>query len=290
MFYVLFFCSCLLLFVSGTRLLKTWADNKNFSKFVIIVFLVGVTLFVCSVYGLVGSDKSDTTVSTPSAETSSVSYNSVSDNTISDTSEKVKYASLIGNNTESNSATFTLNSGEVVTYYLPEGHYNTTKEGYDTFESSIGYVDRTAPIFFTGSSETMYGSEQAINCAPLSALLPLISEDVDALPDYSVLGPTAYRYMKTGVLEPDVELEVDYKLNELVPVRVGDITYHVYEVSYKSPFEFTNEEGELVTDYLEVKRLDVFSDTEDPVEINVYTGEYNAEVANDLLLQFLGLK
>lgn len=280
----------ILMTVGATSWFHCWKNDTAVKGWITPVIAIGLVTVIAAFAGSVANE----TTPTKTVSGNTVAAEVTGDVAVAEVPEvnsdsTAKYATIVSDNKSSNSTTFKLMSGEEVTYYIPEGHYNTTAEFYDSMESTNGYVDRTAPWFSTGSAETLFGSEQAINCAPMSALIPLTTDDRTLEPDFESIGSTAYKYMLTGELSPD-ESELNYNLNELDSIVVGDIIYRVFEVSYSNSVETEDAEGNPTTSEFSVKRLEAYSSTEDPVEIDVYTGEYNAEVALDLLHKFLGTK
>ena len=205
--------------------------------------------------------------------------------------DDTKPSSVSGNNINEdsvlNNKVFELESGEKVTFYLPEGHFDTTESLYEMISDTYGVNVSSTNIFYTGNAETMFGSEQAINCCTYTASSIIMS--AVAGEDTPTTGSTAYNYMVTGNLNPDERFEADYSLTELEPIVVDDITYHVYNVSYTIPGSYTDENGEEVDAPTFIHCLQVYSNTEDTIEICVYTGDFNEETALDLLHQFLGV-
>ena len=220
---------------------------------------------------------------------STVSDNSVSENTvdISVSGNAVNTDDHVSDKHET--VTLSLNSGEDIVLHVPTGHYKTSGDFVNTIVNTYGVdsVDLSRTLF-TGSSNTLFGSEQAINCMAFSNLTEILTdlgvEDVSAV-EYS----TAYTYMKTGEITPG-EYEENYKLEELEAITCGSITYRVFEVYYETPTTVVDPEtNEEVVTSMTTNCLQVYSDTEDTLEIIIYTGDYNRETALDLLKQFLGI-
>ena len=237
---------------------------------------ISLLLGVASMY-LVACTADDSTV--VDNETVGTNDVTVSDNT-TPTSIEIQDGSTV---------VFSLSSGETPTYSVPENHFNTTSDFAQTLTDNYGVSDLTLHnTLFTGSSVTLFGSEQAINCMAFSdleqALLKLGYVDTSTI-QYS----TAYTYMKTGNLSPG-EFEENYELNELDSITCDSITYRVFEVSYETPTTLTDPStNEEITTSVKTECLQVYSDTDDTVEIIIYTGDYNRDTAVTLLNQFLGI-
>lgn len=181
--------------------------------------------------------------------------------------------------------TVNLESGEELTYYIPEDHYYLT----DNYLASVKYSynaenDLESPgLIVTGNESSVYGSSEAINATPISGIKVLMKglygDDVE-IGDLAY--SEAYTYMVTGEV-PETNA-LNYEIEEVATVEKDGITYKAYHVSYDIDYSGTGEEDSIVHS----EQLMCYSDTEDPMEIIIYTGGYDEERSLELLHTFLG--
>lgn len=190
---------------------------------------------------------------------------------------------------ESTSGQFTLESGEVVKYNVPEGHFDTTEDFIESLGTSYGITGLDlSNTMFTGNAQTLYGSKEAINAMALSDLIETL-ETITGQPVDDAARSTAYTYMTTGEINAS-ESEENYKIEELESIVSNNVTYRVFEVYYETTSLVDDTEtGSQVPNTTVTNCLQVYSNTEDTVEIIVYTGDYNRERALTLLNEFLGV-
>lgn len=171
-----------------------------------------------------------------------------------------------------------------VTFNIPEEHYYLTQSYIDTVAQTYG-IDATLAcnnLIVTGNADSVYGAEEAINATTISGLRQLMSElygdtvDIDALA-YS----EAYQYMVTGNI-PETSL-LNYSIELVDTIEKDGVTYKAYHVSYDVDSYGTGKEE----DYIHSEQLMCYSDTEDTIEIIIYTGEYNQARALELLHTFI---
>lgn len=171
-----------------------------------------------------------------------------------------------------------------VTFNIPEDHYYLTQSYIDTVAQTYG-IDATLAcnnLIVTGNADSVYGAEEAINATTISGLRQLMTElygdtvDVDALA-YS----EAYQYMVTGNI-PETSL-LNYSIELVDTIKKDGITYKAYHVRYDVDSYGTGNEE----DYIPSEQIMCYSDTEDPIEIIIYTGEYNQTRALELLHTFI---
>lgn len=178
----------------------------------------------------------------------------------------------------------TTRDGDVLEYTIPESMYNLSTEYANSLNEIYG-VDSITPdnLFIAGDAMSLYSSVNSINASPMSKVEEiykcLYGDDFDTS---AVAYSTAYLYMQNGVIPEDCP--DDYTINEHEAVHVKGITYRVFEVHYTSLSE--NEDGEAMT--VSTDCLMSYSDTEDSVEIVIYTGDWDINRALELLHDLLG--
>lgn len=261
-------------------------DWRTVSSYIVICAMIGASFFAGTIYQAekdlhaaqdntttevadIVEDGVDTSVV---AEEPTVSGNDITEFQVSKGTKDVHTAIL------------TPEGSAPVTFNIPEEHYYLTQSYIDTVAQTYG-IDATLAcdnLIVTGNADSVYGAEEAINATTISGLRQLMSElygdtvDIDALA-YS----EAYQYMVTGNI-PETSL-LNYSI-ELVDTIVKDgITYKAYHVSYDVDSYGTGNEE----DYIHSEQIMCYSDTEDPIEIIIYTGEYNQERALSLLHTFI---
>ena len=254
--------------------------NKKVLKLTIAVILY--TAFVACITYVIAIkvyDKStDVTVSG-----NSVDVNEVTEKPEETSVEDLKTSEV---DTDVTTANLTLSDGSTYTFYIPEGHKYIT----DNYVANIMQAYDTASdissdnIIVTGNGDSIFNSVESISATTISSLKQLMYSlygtdiNVDDLA-YS----EAYTYMKTGEI-PETKL-IDYSIEEVNTIVVDDVTYKAYMVSYYMDVEGNGNED----DYVKNEQLMCYSDTDDAIEIIVYTGDSDKERAMDLLCTFLGV-
>lgn len=181
--------------------------------------------------------------------------------------------------------TVDLESGESLTYYIPDEHYYLTDNYLASVKASYNAAnDLESPgLIVTGNEPSVYGSSEAINATPISGIKVLMQglygDDVE-IGDLAY--SEAYTYMTTGEI-PETEA-LNYTIDEVATVEKDGITYKAYHVSYDIDYSGTGDENSIVHN----EQLMCYSDTEDPMEIIIYTGDYDEERSLELLHTFLG--
>lgn len=181
--------------------------------------------------------------------------------------------------------TVDLESGESLTYYIPDEHYYLTDNYLASVKASYNAAnDLESPgLIVTGNEPSVYGSSEAINATPISGIKVLMQglygDDVE-IGDLAY--SEAYTYMTTGEI-PETEA-LNYTIDEVATVEKDGITYKAYHVSYDIDYSGTGDENSIVHN----EQLMCYSDTEDPMEIIIYTGDYDEERSLELLYTFLG--
>ena len=183
-------------------------------------------------------------------------------------------------------ADLVLSDGTKYTYNIPEGHNCITDNYIDNVVQAYGtesdiFADN---IIVTGDGDSIYNSVESVSATTISSLKSLMHSlygddiNVDDLA-YS----EAYTYMKTGEV-PETNL-IDYSIEEVDSITVGDVTYKAYYVSYYIDAEGTGNKD----DYIKNEQLMCYSDTEDVIEIIVYANSNVKERTLELLHDFLGV-
>lgn len=179
-----------------------------------------------------------------------------------------------------------LSDGTKYTYNIPEGHNCITANYIDNVVQAYSTTPDifTDNIIVTGDGDSIYNSVESVSATTISSLKSLMHSlygddiNVDDLA-YS----EAYTYMKTGEV-PETNL-IDYSIEEVDTITVGDVTYKAYYVSYYIDAEGTGNKD----DYIKNEQLMCYSDTEDVIEIIVYANSNVKERALELLHDFLGV-
>ena len=178
-----------------------------------------------------------------------------------------------------------LSDGTKYTYNIPEGHNCITANYIDNVVQAYGTEsDIFADNIVTGDGDSIYNSVESVSATTISSLKSLMHSlygddiNVDDLA-YS----EAYTYMKTGEV-PETNL-IDYSIEEVDTITVGDVTYKAYYVSYYIDAEGTGNKD----DYIKNEQLMCYSDTEDVIEIIVYANDNIKERTLELLHDFLGV-
>ena len=183
-------------------------------------------------------------------------------------------------------ADLVLSDGTKCTYNIPEGHNCITANYIDNVVQAYGtesdiFADN---IIVTGDGDSIYNSVESVSATTISSLKSLMRSlygddiNVDDLA-YS----EAYTYMKTGEV-PETNL-IDYSIEEVDTIKVGDVTYKAYYVSYYIDADGTGNKD----DYIKNEQLMCYSDTEDVIEIIVYANSNVKERTLELLHDFLGV-
>lgn len=183
-------------------------------------------------------------------------------------------------------ADLVLSDGTKCTYNIPKGHNCITSNYIDNVVQAYGtesdiFADN---IIVTGDGDSIYNSVESVSATTISSLKSLMRSlygddiNVDDLA-YS----EAYTYMKTGEV-PETNL-IDYSIEEVDSITVGDVTYKAYYVSYYIDAEGTGNKD----DYIKNEQLMCYSDTEDVIEIIVYANSNVKERTLELLHDFLGV-
>lgn len=183
-------------------------------------------------------------------------------------------------------ADLVLSDGTKCTYNIPKGHNCITSNYIDNVVQAYGtesdiFADN---IIVTGDGDSIYNSVESVSATTISSLKSLMRSlygddiNVDDLA-YS----EAYTYMKTGEV-PETNL-IDYSIEEVDTIKVGDVTYKAYYVSYYIDAEGTGNKD----DYIKNEQLMCYSDTEDVIEIIVYANSNVKERTLELLHDFLGV-
>lgn len=186
-----------------------------------------------------------------------------------------------GSTVEDDGLTLTLSDGSVYGFYLPEGQQIITEDYMDLVKKSYSLDDVEGKnIIWTGDTDNYLDSTVCISATTLDGLRAFVVEtrgnDVDV---DSIACDEHYIYYTTGEI-PETDY-IDYSIEQVNTITIDETTYTAYTVDY-----FEKEKDDSLTEY---KYLVCFSDTEDTIEITVYTGEYDEEYAIELLGQFLGL-
>lgn len=183
-------------------------------------------------------------------------------------------------------ADLVLSDGTKCTYNIPKGHNCITSNYIDNVVQAYGtesdiFADN---IIVTGDGDSIYNSVESVSATTISSLKSLMRSlygddiNVDDLA-YS----EAYTYMKTGEV-PETNL-IDYSIEEVDSITVGDVTYKAYYVSYYIDAEGTGNKD----DYIKNEQLMCYSDTEDVIEIIVYANSNVKKRTLELLHDFLGV-
>ena len=213
-------------------------------------------------------------------ETSSIETDSIEAS--SEPTEDVEIVEDVGVVT----ADLVLSDGTKCTYNIPKGHNCITSNYIDNVVQAYGtesdiFADN---IIVTGDGDSIYNSVESVSATTISSLKSLMRSlygddiNVDDLA-YS----EAYTYMKTGEV-PETNL-IDYSIEEVDTIKVGDVTYKAYYVSYYIDAEGTGNKD----DYIKNEQLMCYSDTEDVIEIIVYANSNVKERTLELLHDFLGV-
>ena len=213
-------------------------------------------------------------------ETSSIETDSIEAS--SEPTEDVEIVEDVGVVT----ADLVLSDGTKCTYNIPKGHNCITSNYIDNVVQAYGtesdiFADN---IIVTGDGDSIYNSVESVSATTISSLKSLMRSlygddiNVDDLA-YS----EAYTYMKTGEV-PETNL-IDYSIEEVDSIKVGDVTYKAYYVSYYIDAEGTGNKD----DYIKNEQLMCYSDTEDVIEIIVYANSNVKERTLELLHDFLGV-
>ena len=260
--------------------------NKKVLKLAIAVILY--TAFVACITYVIAINVSDKSTDVTVSE-SSTNVNEVTEEPEASVEEpEISVEDLKTSEVDSDvtTADLTLSDGSTYTFYIPEGHKYIT----DNYVANIMHAYDTASeissdnIIVTGNGDSIFNSVESISATTISSLKQLMYSlygndiNVDDLA-YS----EAYTYMKTGEI-PDTKLK-DYSIEEVNTIVVDDVTYKAYMVSYYMDVEGNGNED----DYVKNEQLMCYSDTDDAIEIIVYTGDSDQEHAMDLLCTFLGV-
>lgn len=257
--------------------------NKNTLKLIVAVILytaivAGIT---CAITVKVISP------STVVTDTVTVSSNTIDvQEAIKEPETSVENLKITEVDNDVTTADLTLSDGSTYTYNIPEGHKYITEnyvenimQAYDT-ASGISCDN----IIVTGNGDSIFDSVESVSATTISGLKQLMHSlygddiNVDDLA-YS----EAYIYMKTGEV-PETNL-IDYSIEEVSKIAVDDVTYTAYNVGYYIDVEGTGNKD----DYVKSEQLMCYSDTEDAIEIIIYTGDNDQERAMELLHDFLGV-
>ena len=203
----------------------------------------------------------------------------VNADSIEASSEPTEDVEIVEEDVDVVTADLVLSDGTKYTYNIPKGHNCITAnyidnvvQAYDT-ESDI-FADN---IIVTGDGDSIYNSVESVSATTISSLKSLMRSLYGDDLAYS----EAYTYMKTGEV-PETNL-IDYSIEEVDTITVGDVTYKAYYVSYYIDAEGTGNKD----DYIKNEQIMCYSDTEDVIEIIVYANI--KERALELLHDFLGV-
>lgn len=269
--------------------MKLNKDWRTISSYIVICAMIGASFFAGTIYQA-EKDLHATQESNNTTEANDIVADGVDAGTDIVAEEPTVSGNVINEfqvskgTKDVHTATLTPEGSAPVTFNVPEEHYYLTQSYIDTVAQTYG-IDATLAcdnLIVTGNADSVYGAEEAVNATTISGLRQLMSElygdtvDIDALA-YS----EAYQYMVTNNI-PETSL-LNYSI-ELADTIVKDgITYKAYHVSYDVDSYGTGNEE----DYIHSEQIMCYSDTEDPIEIIIYTGEYNQERALSLLHTFI---
>ena len=210
----------------------------------------------------------------------------VNTNSTETSSEPTEDVEIVEEDVDVVTADLVLSDGTKYTYNIPKGHNCITANYIDNVVQAYGtepdiFADN---IIVTGDGDSIYNSVESVSATTISSLKSLMRSlygddiNVDDLA-YS----EAYTYMKTGEV-PETTL-IDYSIEEVDTITVGDVTYKAYYVSYYIDAEGTGNKD----DYIKNEQLMCYSDTEDVIEIIVYANSNVKERTLELLHDFLGV-
>ena len=210
----------------------------------------------------------------------------VNTDSIEASSEPTEDVEIVEEDSDVVTADLILSDGTKYTYNIPEGHNCITANYIDNVVQAYNakpdiFSDN---IIVTGDGDSIYNSVESVSATTISSLKSLMRSlygddiNVDDLA-YS----EAYTYMKTGEV-PETNL-IDYSIEEVDTIKVGDVTYKAYYVSYYIDAEGTGNKD----DYIKNEQLMCYSDTEDVIEIIVYANSNVKERTLELLHDFLGV-
>lgn len=187
--------------------------------------------------------------------------------------------------------------GTNVTFHTPKDWYSLTDQYQENLQAFYANDSvEVSNMFVVGNADTTGNSTSLINAAPISEVSKVMKKVYgDEYKEEDMLVSEAYTYMTTGKL-PE-ELPDNYKIDELETIKVGDVSYKLYEVNYDTTYtddtSNSNEEGTESTEAKETvvhtQKIACYSDTEDPIEIIMYMAEFNKDKAISLIKEFLGV-
>lgn len=263
------------------KILKDW---RTTSSYIIMAAMLGASFFAGTIYQA-EKDLHAAQESTNTTEAvNSIEEGAATGTDITVSGNDVEEFQVSKGTKDVHTAILTPEGAASVTFNIPEDHYYLTQSYIDTVAQTYG-IDATLAcdnLIVTGNADSVYGAEEAINATTISGLKKLMTElygdtvDVDALA-YS----EAYQYMTTGTI-PETGL-LNYSIELVDTIEKDGVTYKAYHVSYDVDSYGTGKEE----DYIHSEQLMCYSDTEDPIEIIIYTGEFNKARALELLHTFI---
>lgn len=187
--------------------------------------------------------------------------------------------------------------GQTMTFNAPKDWYSLTDQYVENIRSFYEKEDlKVENMYVVGDSDTETTVSALINAAPVSTvkdiMVQLYGEEYD---EEEMLVSEAYTYMTTGKLPED--LPDNYTLDEIDSVKVGDVTYKMYDINYDNTYvdgeestEALEENGteEQGTTTIHTEKIACYSDTEDPIEIILYMSEFDKDKGVAYLKEFLG--
>lgn len=191
--------------------------------------------------------------------------------------------------------TLTTAQGKEITYHIPAEHYNLTDEYLALVPSSLGLSNAvTAENFLiTGDSQSVNTSVDSINIATFSELYNLYEQlygEAFTQEGIEAVYSPAYTYAMQGSIPEDAP--ENYEIEELDSITNGDVTYRVFNVNYDTSYTYTTDaDGNALdtpeTQTVHTQHLAAYSDTEDAVEIVVYSSDNTPESESKLLDEFI---
>ena len=197
-------------------------------------------------------------------------------------------------------ATIATTSGESIPVTISNTMYNISDNYLSIIAEGFGSdTEVKAPnTVITGDKPSITESLTSINAAPFSDIFGIYTQIFGAEyvgEDESVIWSPAYTKLVTG--EFPEELPDNYVCNDSVTFEKDGITWTCFDVSFTTDYtNYYDEDGnelaeeDVVKNIIPTQQLACYSDTEDPVEILVYSEDNNVDTEVAMLKEFLQVK
>lgn len=182
-----------------------------------------------------------------------------------------------------------------VTFYAPKKFYSISDQYIYNMGSYYGNTDLKSDSFYVvGDNEVSSSATTVISANTISDIKSIMKQLYgDDYSENSFKEAIALTYMKTGKLPKDAP--DNCTVDELDKIKVGDVTYSVYEVNYDTDYktgESTDNKDDTKdeTTTVHTQNICAYSDTDDVIEIMVYQEVFDKEKAVSYIKEFVGAK